>query len=99
MKKIFFITAFLLSINLFAQKEFYELRTYELFQSSSVNSFNQYFEKAFIPALNKLGIKKDKMKLIKSTEKKEQVVVKEEEIKNISKKNDITNNKTKLNVT
>ena len=57
MKKIFFITAFLLSINLFAQKEFYELRTYELFQSSSVNSFNQYFEKAFIPALNKLGIK------------------------------------------
>ena len=57
MKKILFITAFLLSINLFAQKEFYELRTYELFQSSSVNSFNQYFEKAFIPALNKLGIK------------------------------------------
>ena len=46
MKKILFITAFLLSINLFAQKEFYELRTYELFQSSSVNSFNQYFEKA-----------------------------------------------------
>ena len=57
MKKTFLITAFLFCFNLFAQKEFYELRTYELFQSSSVNSFNQYFEKAFIPALNKLGVK------------------------------------------
>ena len=57
MKKTFLIIAFLFCFNLFAQKEFYELRTYELFQSSSVNSFNQYFEKAFIPALNKLGVK------------------------------------------
>lgn len=57
MKKTFLISTFLFCFNLFAQKEFYELRTYELFQSSSVKSFNQYFEKAFIPVLNKLGVK------------------------------------------
>ena len=56
MKKLTLLFALLFCINLFAQKEFYELRTYELYQSSSLNDFNSYFKDYFIPALNEKGI-------------------------------------------
>lgn len=56
MKRLVFITAFLFCLNLFAQREFYELRTYELYQSSNLKDFNTYFEDYFIPTLNKKGI-------------------------------------------
>ena len=57
MKKLVLITAFLFCVNLLAQREFYELRTYELYQSSNINDFHKYFEDYLIPKLNKKGIK------------------------------------------
>ena len=56
MKKLILITAFLFCLNLLAQREFYELRTYELYQSSNFKDFNTYFEDYLIPTLNKKGI-------------------------------------------
>ena len=56
MKKTLFLIAFLSCINLFGQKEIYELRTYELFQSSNFKNFNTYFKDHFIPTLNDQGI-------------------------------------------
>lgn len=56
MKKTLFLFAFLSCINLFGQKEIYELRTYELFQSSNFKNFNTYFKEHFIPILNDQGI-------------------------------------------
>ena len=56
MKKLVLITAFLFCLNLLAQREFYELRTYELYQSSNFKDFNTYFEDYLIPTLNKKGI-------------------------------------------
>ena len=57
MKKLVLITAFLFCVNLLAQREFYELRIYELYQSSNINDFHKYFEDYLIPKLNKMGIK------------------------------------------
>lgn len=56
MKKLILIAAFLFCLNLLAQREFYELRTYELYQSSNFKDFNTYFEDYLIPTLNKKGI-------------------------------------------
>ena len=42
--------------NLSAQEEVYELRTYELEFSRPATLLHEYFEKAFIPALNRQGI-------------------------------------------
>lgn len=58
MKKNFLFTAILSCFALFGQKEVYELRTYQLFQSSNFKNFNKYFEDHFIPAHNNLGINK-----------------------------------------
>ncbi|MDA9596839.1 NIPSNAP family protein [Flavobacteriaceae bacterium] len=57
MKKILLLIALLGGLNLFGQKEVYEIRTYEFFQSSSLKNFNTYFEDYFIPALNEHDIK------------------------------------------
>lgn len=57
MKKTLFLIALFGGMSLFGQKEVYEIRTYELFQSSSLKSFNTYFKDHFIPALNEHGIK------------------------------------------
>ena len=56
MKKLVLITAFFFCLNLFAQREFYELRTYELYQASNFKDFNTYFEDYLVPTLNKKGI-------------------------------------------
>ena len=56
MKKIFFLTALVSCINLFGQNEVYEIRTYELFQFSNLNKFNNYFKDHFIPVLNQQGV-------------------------------------------
>jgi|TARA_X000000950_G_scaffold109657_2_gene138222 hypothetical protein len=56
MKKLTVLIAFSFCINLFAQKEFYELRTYELYQTSNFKDFNSYFKDYFIPAMNQNGI-------------------------------------------
>ena len=57
MKKFVLITTFLFCVNLLAQREFYELRTYELYQLSNIKDFHKYFEDYLIPKLNKKGIK------------------------------------------
>ena len=56
MKKIFLSIALIGYLNLFAQNEVYEIRTYELFQYSNFKNFNTYFEDHFIPILNQKGI-------------------------------------------
>lgn len=56
MKKSILLLAVFCSIRLFAQNEIYELRTYELYQSSNFKDFNAYFEQHFIPFLNRQGI-------------------------------------------
>ncbi|MEK9604461.1 MAG: NIPSNAP family protein [Flavobacteriaceae bacterium] len=56
MKKIFLLVSLFICVSLFGQNEVYELRTYELFQTSSFKNFNTYFEDHFIPALNDRGI-------------------------------------------
>ena len=56
MKKIFSLVVLLSSINLFGQQEIYELKVYELFQSSSIKNFNAYFEDHYIPTLSDKGI-------------------------------------------
>ena len=57
MKKTILLFTLVTCFNLFAQKEIYEIRTYELFQSSNFNDFNSYFKDHFIPVLNQNGIK------------------------------------------
>lgn len=56
MKKIFISWALFSCFQLFGQKELYELRVYELFQTSSFKDFNTYFKDYFIPALDNMGI-------------------------------------------
>ena len=56
MKKIISLVVLLSSINLFGQQEIYELKVYELFQSSSIKNFNAYFEDHYIPTLSDKGI-------------------------------------------
>ena len=56
MKKVLFSIALIYCLNLFGQKEVYEIRTYELFQYSNFKNFNTYFEDHFIPVLNQQGI-------------------------------------------
>ncbi|MFH6767569.1 NIPSNAP family protein [Gaetbulibacter aquiaggeris] len=52
-KKIFIGIALLFFTFSYSQKEFYELRTYELNFGKSANLLYDYIEKALIPALNK----------------------------------------------
>ena len=57
MNKTALLFTLVICFNLFAQKEIYEIRTYELFQSSNFKNFNSYFKDHFIPTLNQNGIK------------------------------------------
>jgi hypothetical protein len=57
MKKILLLFALILSIQLLAQQQVYEIRTYELFQYSNFKNFNTYFKDYFIPIMNQHGIK------------------------------------------
>ena len=57
MKKTLSLFTLFICFNLFGQKEIYEIRSYELFQSSNINNLNTYFKDHFIPTLNQNGIK------------------------------------------
>jgi len=57
MKKIVLLLALILSIQLLAQQQVYEIRTYELFQYSNFKNFNTYLKDYFIPIMNQHGIK------------------------------------------
>jgi len=57
MKKTPLLFTLFICFNLFGQKEIYEIRSYELFQSSNINNLNTYFKDHFIPTLNQNGIK------------------------------------------
>ena len=58
MNKKYFISLFiLLSVLTFGQKEYYELRKYELPYNSSEKELHLYLKNALIPALNQKGIK------------------------------------------
>jgi hypothetical protein len=56
-KKFVLVLALLLSVSIFAQKEMYELRVYELKFGKPANILHNYFENALIPALNRQEIK------------------------------------------
>ncbi len=47
---------FLLSAQVFAQKEFYEIRTYEMKFGTPASGLHNYLEKALLPALNRQGV-------------------------------------------
>lgn len=55
-KKLTILFALMLSITIYAQKEMYELRVYELKFDSPENILNDYISNALIPALNRQGI-------------------------------------------
>ncbi len=58
MKKYFFLFAFIfISISVSAQREFYELRVYNMKFGNPASSLHNYLEKALLPALNSQGVK------------------------------------------
>ena len=57
MKKYLFLLLILLNFSTYGQKEYYELRKYELPYNASETSLHKYFSEALIPALNRLGVK------------------------------------------
>ena len=57
MKKIFSIIFLFLFTNLFAQREFYELRTYEIKWGTNSQILNNFLKNSFLPALNKNKVK------------------------------------------
>ncbi|MCP9766533.1 NIPSNAP family containing protein [Lacihabitans sp. LS3-19] len=58
MKKIFSLLVFsFISLTVLAQKDFYELRVYEMKFGSPASGLHNYLEKALFPALNQHGIK------------------------------------------
>lgn len=57
MKKYLFLLLILLNFFTYGQKEYYELRKYELPYNASETSLHKYFSEALIPALNRLGVK------------------------------------------
>lgn len=56
MKKYFFLLLILLNFLTYGQKEYYELRKYELPFNASEASLHKYFSEALIPALNRFGV-------------------------------------------
>ena len=56
MKKIYLLLFLLLSISLFAQKEYYELRTYSIPFNGSEKALHNYLSVAYLPALNRAGV-------------------------------------------
>ena len=57
MKKFLLTSIFLINLVGFSQKEYYEIRKYELPFNSPENILHEYFSKVLIPALNRHGIK------------------------------------------
>lgn len=57
-KKQLLIFSLFIGFSLSAQKNYYELRTYELKFGSSQQAFHDYVSKALIPTLNKNGVEK-----------------------------------------
>jgi len=56
MKKYFFFFCFILTLSLYAQKEYYEIRTYSIPFNGSEQALHNYLEKALLPALNRHGV-------------------------------------------
>ena len=56
MKKYLLFLSFCLSLSLFAQKEYYELRTYSIPFNGSEQALHEYLKDALLPALNRQGI-------------------------------------------
>ena len=56
MKNFFLLFSFVISLSLFGQKEYYELRTYSIPFNGSENALHNYLEEALLPALNRNGV-------------------------------------------
>ena len=56
MRKHLLLLFFISSFSLFAQKEYYELRTYSIPFNSSEQALHNYLKEVFIPALNRAGV-------------------------------------------
>ena len=57
MKRYLLLFALALSLSLYGQKEYYELRTYSIPFNGSEQALHDYFEDALLPALNRSGVK------------------------------------------
>ena len=57
MKRYLLFFALTLSLSLYGQKEYYELRTYSIPFNGSEQALHDYFEDALLPALNRSGVK------------------------------------------
>ena len=57
MKRYLLLFALTLSLSLYGQKEYYELRTYSIPFNGSEQALHDYFEDALLPALNRSGVK------------------------------------------
>ena len=56
MKRYLLLFALTLSLSLYGQKEYYELRTYSIPFNGSEQALHDYFEDALLPALNRSGV-------------------------------------------
>lgn len=56
MRKHLLLLFFISSFSLFAQKEYYELRTYSIPFNSSEQTLHNYLKEVFLPALNRAGV-------------------------------------------
>ena len=56
MKNYLLSLSLLISLSLFGQKEYYELRTYSIPFNGSEKSLHYYLEEALLPALNRYGV-------------------------------------------
>ena len=56
MKRYLLLFALALSLSLYGQKEYYELRTYSIPFNGSEQALHDYFEDALLPALNRSGV-------------------------------------------
>jgi hypothetical protein len=56
MKKYYLFFCLILSLSLFGQKEYYELRTYSIPFNGSEQALHDYLEDTLIPALNRYGV-------------------------------------------
>ena len=56
MKKYLLFLCLSISLSLFGQKEYYELRTYSIPFNGSQQALHDYLEEALLPALNRHGV-------------------------------------------
>jgi hypothetical protein len=56
MKNYLLSLSLLISLSLFGQKEYYELRTYSIPFNGSEKSLHYYLEESLLPALNRYGV-------------------------------------------